>query len=383
MRLRTVVKLGTIVSVLLFCLAMGCYVLMRLDMTERDRGVNLFTYIPADCEAVLETDNIHEVLDHSQMLNYSRELESFRFPRLFDFLLNGLNEYAKESAHGLSNQMGHMAVSFHQPGGMRDQVIYLRMGMADEQMLADMLTEYATDSFLSKEEEYRGETLVVYPLGNDDFLTTYTEGGVWVISYQKRLVEQVIDAMLDGSSLADNEMFEQVMLRKKEKGYFTLYGRSAPMPFMALDEDCWSEYNIHMNSDVAYLTGSTFVAEDSSEMETVMEAIREMEVVNEEGSLLLSSDKDSTVWYMNRAFEENDFSHRTLFNECVSNLANDANFTLVADMEKVYEEPSRFQPYLPSFVLENTHIFRHFILSAQLSLYNNRPSHIWVFTYKN
>jgi hypothetical protein len=189
--------------------------------------------------------------------------------------------------------------------------------------------------------------------------------------------------MLDGSSLADNEMFEQVMLCKKEKGYFTLYGRSAPMPFMALDEDCWSEYNIHMNSDVAYLTGSTFVAEDSSEMETVMEAIREMEVVNEEGSLLLSSDKDSTVWYMNRAFEENDFSHRTLFNECVSNLANDANFTLVADMEKVYEEPSRFQPYLPSFVLENTHIFRHFILSAQLSLYNNRPSHIWVFTYKN
>jgi hypothetical protein len=279
--------------------------------------------------------------------------------------------------------MGHMAVSFHQPGGMRDQVIYLRMGMADEQMLADMLTEYATDSFLPKEEEYRGETLVVYPLGNDDFLTTYTEGGVWVISYQKRLVEQVIDAMLDGSSLADNEMFEQVMLRKKEKGYFTLYGRSTPMPFMALDEDCWSEYNIHMNSDVAYLTGSTFVAEDSSEMETVMEAIREMEVVNEEGSLLLSSDKDSTAWYMNRAFEENDFSHRTLFNECVSNLANDANFTLVADMEKVYEEPSRFQPYLPSFVLENTHLFRHFILSAQLSLYNNRPSHIWVFTYKN
>lgn len=100
MRLRTVVKLGTIVSVLLFCLAMGCYVLMRLDMTERDRGVNLFTYIPSDCVAVLETDNIHEVLDHTQMLNYSRELESFQFPRLFDLLLNGLNEYAKENAHG-------------------------------------------------------------------------------------------------------------------------------------------------------------------------------------------------------------------------------------------------------------------------------------------
>ena len=93
MRLRTVVKLGTIVSVLLFCLAMGCYVLMRLDMTERDRGVNLFTYIPADCEAVLETDNIHEVLDHSQMLNYSRELESFRFPPLSSFIKGAMCAY--------------------------------------------------------------------------------------------------------------------------------------------------------------------------------------------------------------------------------------------------------------------------------------------------
>ena len=383
MRLRTVVKLGTIVSVLLFCLAMGCYVLMRLDMTERDRGVNLFTYIPSDCVAVLETDNIHEVLDHTQMLNYSRELESFQFPRLFDFLLNGLNDYAKENAHGLSNQMGHMAVSFHQPGGSRDQVIYLRMGMADERMLADMLEEYAHGNFLPKEEEYRGETIVVYPLGNDDFLATYTEGGVWVISYQKRLVEQVIDAMQDDSSLADNEVFEQVMHRRKEKGFFTLYGRSAPMPFIALGEDCWSEYNIHMNSDVAYLTGSTFVSDEALEVDAVMDAIRDMEVVSEEGALLLSSDKDSTAWYMNRAFEENDFSHRSLFNECVSNLANDAAFTLVTDMEKVYEEPSRFESYLPSFILENTHLFRHFILSAQLSLYNNRPSHIWVFTYKN
>ena len=382
MRLRTVVKLGTIVSVLLFCLAMGCYVLMRLDMTERDRGVNLFTYIPSDCEAVLETDNIHEVLDHTQMLNYSRELESFRFPRLFDFLLNGLNEYAKENAHGLSNQMNQLVVSFHQPVTPHNQVVYFRLGMADEQLLSDMLQGYMYGNFLPKEETYRGKRILIYPLSHDEFLATYTEEGFVVLSYQKRLVEEVIDAQLDETALGHDSIFSRMLEKKKSKDFLTLYGRSSSIPSLNLESGCWSEYDFHLNSDVVYLTGDMYVPEEIAEKENIFECLKDIPVVKEEG-LFVSAEKDSTAYYMDEAFDANDTGNRTLFNECVANLANEVDFSLVADMQKVEENPQRFQFYLPSFLIENASLLRSFILSAQLSLNGERPSHIWVFTYKD
>jgi hypothetical protein len=52
MRLKTVVKFGTLVSVLLFCIAVGYYAFMKLDMTNRHRDVNPFTLIPDDCTVV-------------------------------------------------------------------------------------------------------------------------------------------------------------------------------------------------------------------------------------------------------------------------------------------------------------------------------------------
>jgi len=55
MQLKTVVKIGTIVSVLLFCLAVGFYAFMRLDMAERNRDVNLYSLVPSNCVGVLES----------------------------------------------------------------------------------------------------------------------------------------------------------------------------------------------------------------------------------------------------------------------------------------------------------------------------------------
>ena len=102
-----------------------------------------------------------------------------------------------------------------------------------------------------------------------------------------------------------------------------------------------------------------------------------------EENLLISADKDSTAFYMNEAYDDNDTGVRSLFNECVANLSNEAAFSLVVDMKNIDEHPERFQSYLPSFVLKNAPLFRSFILSAQLSLSGERPSHLWVFTYKN
>ena len=381
MGMKAVVKLGTIVSVLLFVLAVGYYAFMRLDMTGQQREVNLFSLVPADCISVLESDDINALWKEYPNLNYSPELDEFQFPGLFHFLISELNEYTDET-HGLSRQMSRLLVSYHQPGTALDQVVYFHMDMADEHLISDMLQEYVPGNFLPKEETYRGKELRIYPLSHDEFLTTYTEKGFVVLSYQKRLVEAVIDASMDKKSLKDDAVFSNILQKKKSQDLVTLYGREASLPFLQLGEDCWSEYGFYMNSDVVYLMGETYLPEDSDALEGLSDHLAEVPVVREEG-LMISAKKDSTAYYMDEAFDANDGVVHSLFNECVANLSNEASFSLVADMEQVGKEPARLQSYLPSFVLDNVALFRSFILSAQLTWNGERLSHLWVFTYKD
>lgn len=382
MRLKTVAKLSVFVSVLLFCIAVGFYAFTRLDMTERNREVNLYSLVPADCVGVLESDNISYYLNELPSINYGKELSYFQFPGLFEFLLHNLNEYAVQNAHGLSSQMNHLMVSFHKPGNMNDQVVYFRMGATDQQLLEDMLSEYAPVNFLPKEEKYRGKTIVVYPLGRDEFLASYSGDGFLALSYQKRLIEQVIDAKLDKTSLDEDEVFKQILAKKKSYHYLTLYARSAPMPFLDAEDKCWSEYEFHLNSDVLYLTGETFLADSSFDSSELLECIQLLDG-EFENNRLISTNKDSTTVYVEQALEKMERGEQTLFNQCVTNLSKEAAFVLVADMDEVVKEPEYWAAYLPLYVLEKAMLFRPFILSAQLSLNQGRPSHMWVFTYKN
>ena len=381
MQLKTIAKIGTIISVLLFCFAVGFYAFMRLEATGRSREVNLFSLVPSDCVGVLESDRIQGVLNQVSMLNYNRELSGFHFPGLFDFFLSELDVYASDNVHGLSQQLDHFLVSFHEPVSSRNQVIYFKLGNADEQMLSDILQNYASSHFLPKEETYRGKTIFVYPLNHEEFIAAYIADEFFVVSYQKRLIEAVIDAQQDGTSLNDDALFAKIISRKKSSDFLTLYSQLPSMPLLETEQPCWCEYDFHLNSDVVYLTGETFVSDEPVLLETMTESIREIPLVHEP-DLFISSDKDSTNFYMDVAYDANESGNRLLFNECMANLSNEASFTMVVDMKKVVDEPERFQTYLSPFVLENAALFQPFILSAQYSLNGSRPSHMWVFTYK-
>jgi hypothetical protein len=133
---------------------------------------------------------------------------------------------------------------------------------------------------------------------------------------------------------------------------------------------------------VVYLTGNTYVQSDSNRIEGLSQYLEKIPTVKEEW-VIISAHRDSTALYMNQAFEANDDGYRTLFNECVANLANEVDFSLVVDMQKVEENPNRFQAYLPSFILDHSSFLRSFVLSVQMSKNSERLSHIWVFTYKH
>ena len=378
MKLRSVVKLCTFVSVALFCLAMGYYAFMRLDMARRNRSFNLYSIVPSNCIGVLESDDVSTLFHEMSIANYSREFQQFQFPGLMNFILTGLSEYAENNAHGLDYQMNRLLVSFHAPGTPRDQVIYFQINPADESLLTDMFAEYAPNDFLPKEEDYRGKRIVIYPLGHTEYLTAYSEDGFLAVSFQKRLIEQVVDTRLDGESLDDDEVFASLKKEKKSQELLSLYSRSMAVPLLNREgSGVWSEYDIHVNSDVLYLAGDVYAPEDAEELYVVPE---EPFFVKELG-LMISTDKDSTEYYIHEASEE--VYRDDLFERCVANLTQDAVFTMVVDMQHVWLDKERFKAYLPKFVQENALVFRPFILSVQYTMHNGGLSHFWVFTYKD
>jgi hypothetical protein len=78
MRLRTVAKLGVVLSVVLFCIAVGFYGFTRLSMTDRGREFNLFSLVPSNSIGVLESDNINYFLnDFPQLIAMNWEIFSF------------------------------------------------------------------------------------------------------------------------------------------------------------------------------------------------------------------------------------------------------------------------------------------------------------------
>ena len=379
MRLKTVVKLGTVLSVALFCIAVGFYAFARLDVNNRNRDANLFSLVPSDCISVLESNNINALLNELPTLNYEAELKNVQPSGLFTFLLHGLNEYAILNAHGLSSQMSRVVVSMHAPATPRDQVVYLGLGSADKQMLEDMLQEYAPSDFLPKEEVYKGKRIVIYPLGNEEYLASYMDSDFLVVSLQKRLIEKVIDARMDGNSLSDDPVFSQILGQKKSKNLLSLYGRTTDIPFLEAGKECWSEYDFYFNSDVFYMAGETYQTDTSS---VSISDTWQATTFYDNDKVLLSTEKDSLVYYMDNVYEE-DALNRSLFNQCLANLSKEASLTLVADMSKMANDIASYADCFPSFLWENVYQLTPFIVSAQYSWNGNNLSHIWMFTYKN
>lgn len=380
MRLRTIVKLGTILSVILFCMAVGFYAFTQLENSGYNRHVNLFSFVPSHCNSVLETDNVYEFMNEISKQGYSNEFEKNKMLGQFHFIFKGLNEFADRKPHGVGSLMNKMLISFHDSSfNLQNRVIYICLEETDKKLLGDILLGYTPSGFLPKKEEYRGKELVIYPLGSDNYLTSYSEDGIVVLSLQKRLIEQAVDANQDHKSLNDDPIFSNILQKKKSKNNLALYVRTSALPFLKADDSCWSEYDFHFNSDVFYLTGESYMPDT---VEISLKDMGKNSSYYEKENIFFSVEKDIVAYYMDKMYEEDTMNH-TLFMQCLANLSREASFTLVADVQGIALKSSDFSNLLPMFVRNNIPLFNSFILSLQYFNVGDRLSHIWVFTYKN
>lgn len=378
MQIRSVIKLGVVLSVVLFCIGIAFYGFARLSMADKENRVDIFEFVPKDCAGILETDNIDNFMHVFSQAAYSSQLDTLHRAGLMNDILSDLSRYSSAAAHGLSYQMNHVVISFHRPHTAMDVVAYFRIGKEGKHQLIEAVKGKHGADFIPKKETYRGKKIEIYPLSSTRYLSVYTTDGLVVVSYQKKLIEQVIDAVKDNNSLREDSVFTSIH-HTQPASFITIYGRTPSVPFLG-KESChsWSEYDIHLNSEVFYLSGQ-MKEEQADCLDRMLQAVHTLPVVSEPDSLLVVSDRERVDSCISKVIASP--SH-TLFDECVSNLSRDASYIMVTDMEKVAVTPEQFASYLPPFLIRHADLFRSFILSIQFTEVNNRLSHIFVFTYK-
>ncbi len=379
MKFRTIVKIGVSISVLLFCIAVGFYSFASLKEVGKGKDLDIFSMIPDDCYGILDTDNIDYFTSEFSRMAYSKTDSTSHYSELMLNILSDLNKFTALSPHGIANKVSRIVMSIHKNDFEEyDFISYLQTDKAGKKFLFDLIRQKFDNQVVLKSEKYRGKEIEIYSLGKTSkFLSVLSGDGFIVVSYHKRLIENVIDALEDDTSVRNNEIFSRIHLNKSVN-YMTFYSREATFPNLAVSSsDTWSEFELHMNSDVIYLSGGMYQPDSCME---VVKVKLNGEVEYSADSLLIVSSQAKVDSCINSIMS---VSRNTIFDECVSNLSKDASYIMVVDMDRVKNNPQKYRGYLPGFIFDNMGFFQSFIISLQITEVNGHFSHIYVFTYKN
>lgn len=377
MRFRTVVKIGVGLSVLLFCVGVAFYSFLSLSDAEKGKDINMFALIPNDCNGVLDTDNIGYYTSEFPRTSYAIDLDTLHHSELINNILTDITKYTSVNTHGLSNQIKRLIISFHGSTPIKDVVAYFNIAGGGNKFVLDILRQKYGSDIYPKIEVYRGRKIEIYPLGKTaNFLSVLSGEGYIVVSYHKNLIERVIDAVKDGSSLAEDTVFSKHQI-KKSANYLTFYGRTGSFPLLAENKNVWSEFELHLNSDVLYLSGSMY--EPDSCMDNTNLRLDNIGNVSSD-SILIVSTREKVDSCITNAISK---ARSSIFYHCLSNLSREASYIMVADMDKVAQNIDQYSPYVPEFICDNIELFRPFIMSSQITEVDGGFSHIYVFTYKD
>lgn len=271
MKLRTLVKISITTSVALLCTGIAVFSFFKLTAAEKKEDFELYSLVPPSAAGVLETDNMAALIQDIDELNCSKDHHFLYVSKLFSNLKLHLHTLLEETPHGLSRQMSKVLLSFHKPANDRNQVLYCALGADDYELVGKFIRKYCSSAFPSKMFDYKGEEIRIYPLPDGDFLACYYTSRFLVVSYQKRLIEEVIDARLSKKSLLADTVFADMHALKKSNATATIYARMGangpengtdgvrPPEFLG----GWTEFDVKLSGDAIYFTGVNHDAADT------------------------------------------------------------------------------------------------------------------------
>ena len=86
MKLRLLIQIAVVVSIVLLCTGFGVYSFLRLNSVENRQDFNLYTLVPQDATAILETDRMADLVEDINELNSSKDNHFLYVSELFCLL---------------------------------------------------------------------------------------------------------------------------------------------------------------------------------------------------------------------------------------------------------------------------------------------------------
>lgn len=258
MKPNYLIRICLIVCIVLLCTGFAVYSFMRLDAMDERRDFNLYTLIPQDVEAVFETDRVAELIEQIDDMACSRDNHFLYASDLFSCVKKFFRVLMEKEPHGLSREMNKILISFHNPDLKNDQVLYCRLGIDDRKLLESYIGRYAVSGYSSKVFDYKGQVIEIYPLSDGRFLTVWIKRDFLVVSFQKRLIERVIDTWKQKKSLARLDVFRSVSGDRREENKAMVYARWKPSSYLmetGLDKSLWLSFNLKFAEEGVYCAG--------------------------------------------------------------------------------------------------------------------------------
>lgn len=175
---------------------------------EYDRVFNLYSLIPQDTKVVFSTSEMDRVI---LRINEADSVNNNKIRVSNSKLLELTNKFfatlSPELQTKVGQEMKNILVSFHEPYGLLDQVFYCNLNKRSFKVLKQFVQQEVSGSFPYKMFMYKGEEIRIYTLETGEFLSFYITPKFFIVSFQKRLIEDAIDAMLNNTSLYQDESF--------------------------------------------------------------------------------------------------------------------------------------------------------------------------------
>ncbi|MGL4851528.1 MAG: hypothetical protein ACRC3Z_02575 [Phocaeicola sp.] len=382
MRIRSVIKLGMVCSMLSFFIAVGFYGMAYLSVKERVKDIDVLKFVPNTAIGIFESDNLNYFLNELSESSYYDELSYYKSSSLFYSMVNSLDSYMEKRGHSFKTFIQRIVVSVHQEGAFNEQIIYFQLDGSGDEFLHHLLSRTNWEEVPIKKEKYRGKSLKLFPLGSDRYLTAYSESGLLILSYQKYLLEEVIDAYIDKHSLFQETPFSEVIAKKKMANYFKFYVRTPSIyPFITDNYKSWTDFSLEIAPDAIYLVGNTYLPIESNSLQFLLDKLDDVPNLYED-SLILSADPDSIFSYVQREEERDELTELIDLGDSITRTTTSLPLLLSVEMGELTRNKELVMPYVIPFIGSNSEIFRAFILTSQFSFAPYRITQSVILKYK-
>ncbi|MCD8292643.1 MAG: DUF3352 domain-containing protein [Prevotellaceae bacterium] len=286
MKLRLFLRAALVIVVVLVCAGIGVYSYLHLRAMENKQEFDLYTLVPQDAIAVVETDRMAALVDDINNLHCSRDDHFLYISDLFVYLKRYLHDLVGDTPHGLSKQMNKMLLSFHEPDNPSNQVLFCSLGAGDYQLIETFVEKYAKNTNPPEVTKYKGTEIRGYTVPDGHVLWACFTKDFLAISFQKRLIEQVVDTRREKTSLMDLPSFRTMYGQKRGTSEATVYVRMKAVDMGRGELEAprqtrvgsWAEFDMKFNEDAIYCSGVSYGADTTR---TFINAMHRQEPIRE------------------------------------------------------------------------------------------------------